>query len=123
MRIRERRLATFIPWGPASIQVALTKKSPYVTSSHRVSGLMLANHTGIATLFKRIVAQYSTLRKRNAFLESYKRELPFKDGLGEFDEAKEVVQGLITEYEEAENADYLTKEEPPTEEADDKRVG
>ncbi|KAF2851672.1 tubulin nucleotide-binding domain-like protein [Plenodomus tracheiphilus IPT5] len=122
MRIRERRLATFIPWGPASIQVALTKKSPYVTSSHRVSGLMLANHTGIATLFKRIVAQYSTLRKRNAFLESYKREAPFKDGLGEFDEAKEVVQGLIEEYEEAEGADYLTKGTVPTEEAEDKRV-
>jgi hypothetical protein len=122
LRIRERRLATFIPWGPASIQVALTRKSPYVTSSHRVSGLMLANHTGIATLFKRIVAQYSTLRKRNAFLESYKREAPFRDGLGEFDEAKEVVQSLIDEYEEAEDPDYLTKEGPVTEEAEDKRV-
>ncbi|KAH8722746.1 Tubulin/FtsZ, GTPase domain-containing protein [Phaeosphaeriaceae sp. PMI808] len=123
MRIRERRLATFIPWGPASIQVALTKKSPYVTSSHRVSGLMLANHTGIATLFKRVVAQYNTLRKRNAFLESYKREAPFKDGLGEFDEAKEVVTGLIEEYEEAEGADYLSKETAPTDEGEDKRAG
>lgn len=122
LRIRERRLATFIPWGPASIQVALTRKSPYVTSSHRVSGLMLANHTGIATLFKRIVAQYSTLRKRNAFLESYKRETPFRDGLGEFDEAKEVVQSLIDEYQEAEDPDYLSKEGPPGEEADDKRA-
>ncbi|KAF2686994.1 tubulin-domain-containing protein [Lentithecium fluviatile CBS 122367] len=122
LRIRERRLATFIPWGPASIQVALTRKSPYVTSSHRVSGLMLANHTGIATLFKRIVTQYSTLRKRNAFLESYKREAPFRDGLGEFDEAKEVVQSLIDEYQEAEDPDYLSKEGPVTEEAEDKRV-
>lgn len=50
LRIRERRLATFIPWGPASIQVALTKRSPYVSKSHRVSGLMLANHTSIATV-------------------------------------------------------------------------
>jgi tubulin gamma len=84
---------------------------------------MLANHTGIATLFKRIVAQYNTLRKRNAFLESYKREAPFKDGLGEFDEAKEVVTSLIEEYEEAEGADYLTKETPPMEESEDKRAG
>nr|RBQ84668.1 hypothetical protein FVER53263_02785 [Fusarium verticillioides] len=58
LRIRERRLATFIPWGPASIQVALTKRSPYIPMSHRVSGLMLANHTSIATLFKRILRQY-----------------------------------------------------------------
>ncbi|KAF2181903.1 tubulin-domain-containing protein [Zopfia rhizophila CBS 207.26] len=110
LRIRERRLATFIPWGPASIQVALTRKSPYVTSSHRVSGLMLANHTGIATLFKRIVVQYSNMRKKNAFLQPYKEQAPFSDGLGEFDEAKEVVQGLIDEYEEAEDPDYLSKE-------------
>ncbi|KAF2503255.1 tubulin-domain-containing protein [Lophium mytilinum] len=110
LRIRERRLATFIPWGPASIQVALTRKSPYVTSSHRVSGLMLANHTGIATLFKRTVFQYDRLRKRNAFLEQYKREAPFADGLGEFDEAREVVTDLIREYEEAEEPDYLSKE-------------
>lgn len=47
LRIRERQLANFIPWGAASIQVALAKKSPYVQSSHRVSGLMIANHTGI----------------------------------------------------------------------------
>ncbi|KZF23565.1 gamma tubulin [Xylona heveae TC161] len=107
LRIRERRLATFIPWGPASIQVALTKKSPYIPMSHRVSGLMLANHTGIAALFKRIVAQYDRLRKRNAFLEQYKKEAPFAEGLGEFDEARAVVHDLIAEYEAAEGIDYL----------------
>ena len=46
-RVRERKPAHFIEWGPASIQVALSKKSPYVESSHRVSGLMIANNTGI----------------------------------------------------------------------------
>ncbi|KAI4850051.1 gamma tubulin [Aureobasidium sp. EXF-8846] len=110
LRIRERRLATFIPWGPASIQVALTRTSPYTTGPHtpRVSGLMLANHTGIATLFKRIVFQYDRLRKRNAFLEQYKREDAFRDGLGEFDDAREVVMDLVREYEDAEKETYLT---------------
>ncbi|KAI9868018.1 MAG: gamma-tubulin [Trichoglossum hirsutum] len=112
LRIRERRLATFIPWGPASIQVALTKKSPYIPMSHRVSGLMLANHTSIATLFKRIVLQYDRLRKRNAFLEQYKKEAPFADGLQEFDEARAVVMDLIAEYEAAEGADYLNPAGP-----------
>lgn len=107
LRIRERRLATFIPWGPASIQVALSKKSPYLPNTHRVSGLMLANHTSVATLFRRIVVQYGKMRQRNAYLEQYKKEAPFSDGLGEFDEAKEVVQGLIGEYEAAEREDYL----------------
>ena len=50
LRIRERKLATFIPWGPASIQVALSRKSPYIQTSHRVSGLMLANNTSIASV-------------------------------------------------------------------------
>jgi tubulin gamma len=123
LRIRERKLATFIPWGPASIQVALTKKSPYIPMNHRVSGLMLANHTSIATvsgdsikvmtmltdtqLFKRIVRQYDGMRKRNAFMEGYKKTAPFADNLNEFDEAREVVTDLIAEYEAAEDADYL----------------
>ena len=107
LRIRERRLATFIPWGPASIQVALTKKSPYLSNTYRVSGLMLANHTSVATLFRRIVVQYDKLRKRNAFLEGYKKEAPFADGLQEFDEARAVVMDLINEYEEAETEAYL----------------
>ncbi|CAF9903378.1 MAG: gamma-tubulin [Heterodermia speciosa] len=110
LRIRERRLATFIPWGPASIQVALTKKSPYLSNTYRVSGLMLANHTSVATLFRRIVVQYDKLRKRNAFLEGYKKEAPFANGLQEFDEARAVVMDLINEYEEAETEAYLDPE-------------
>ncbi|KAJ3407736.1 gamma-tubulin [Chytriomyces hyalinus] len=107
LRIRERRLAQFIPWGPASIQVALSKKSPYVQTSHRVSGLMLANHTSIGSLFKRTCDQYDRLRKRNAFLEQYKKEAMFSDGLEEFDSSRQVVQDLIAEYEACEKADYL----------------
>ncbi|KAL9632189.1 MAG: hypothetical protein Q9164_005479, partial [Protoblastenia rupestris] len=107
LRIRERQLATFIPWGPASIQVALTKRSPYLQNTHRVSGLMLANNTSIATLFKRIVVQYDKMRKRNAYLDGYKKTAPFADGFGEFDEARAVVTDLIGEYEEAETESYL----------------
>ena len=97
-RIRERKLVDFIPWGPASIQVALSRKSPYVESAHKVSGLMLANHTSMAQLFGRTVNQYDKLRKRNAFLEQYRREPMFADGLEEFDSAREVVTDLIEEY-------------------------
>jgi hypothetical protein len=31
-------------------QIALTRASPYVQQSHRVSGLMMANHTSIHTV-------------------------------------------------------------------------
>ncbi|SCZ96452.1 BZ3500_MvSof-1268-A1-R1_Chr8-2g10202 [Microbotryum saponariae] len=107
LRIRERNSATFIPWGPASIQVALTKQSPYVQTTHKVSGLMLANHTNIASIFKRTVAQYDQLRKRNAFMPQYQKEAMFEKNLDEFDEARATVQDLIEEYQACEKADYI----------------
>jgi tubulin gamma len=106
-RIRERQLCSFIPWGPASIQVALSRKSPYVKTPHRVSGLMLANHTSIRDLFHRIAQQYDKLRKRDAFLDNYRKVDMFADDLSEFDESREIVQDLIEEYRASEGADYI----------------
>jgi tubulin gamma len=106
-RIRERQLCSFIPWGPASIQVALSRKSPYVKTPHRVSGLMLANHTSIRDLFHRIAMQYDKLRKRDAFLDNYRKVDMFADDLSEFDESREIVQDLIEEYRASEGADYI----------------
>eukprot|EP00730_Choanoeca_flexa_P016199 TRINITY_DN7604_c0_g1_i3.p1 TRINITY_DN7604_c0_g1~~TRINITY_DN7604_c0_g1_i3.p1 ORF type:complete len:458 (+),score=96.96 TRINITY_DN7604_c0_g1_i3:235-1608(+) len=105
-RVRERKLASFIPWGPASIQVALTRKSPYVASAHRVSGLMLANHTSIAQLFTRTCQDFDKFRKREAFLEQFRKERMFRDNLDEFDDSRAVVQSLIDEYQAAERPDY-----------------
>ena len=106
-RIRERRLAQFIPWGPASIQVALSRKSPYLQTAHRVSGLMLANHTSIAALFARTISHYKRLRKRNAYLTNYERFPMFSDNLDEFDDSHEVVQGLVDEYKASESPNYV----------------
>merc|ERR1712060_228011 len=106
-RIRERKLAKFIKWGPASIQVALSRQSPYVQHSHKVNGLMMANHTAICQLFDRCIKQYQKLRSRNAFLENYRQEPMFADGLDEFDDAEEVLVSLSDEYKAAETEDYI----------------
>jgi len=106
-RIRERKLANFIPWGPASIQVALSRKSPYVETPHKVSGMMLANHTCMQELFVRAIKQFDRLRKRNAFLDNYKKQPMFSDGLEEFDSAREIVQSLADEYRASETQDYV----------------
>lgn len=108
LRIRERRLAQFIPWGPASIQVALTRSSPYITSPHKVSGLMLANHTSIASLFKRTCDQFDRLFKRNAFMEQYRKTSMF-EGDEEWISSREAVGTMIEEYNAAEREDYLGK--------------
>merc|ERR1719462_794516 len=107
-RIRERKLANFIPWGPASIQVALSRKSPYVSTSHRVSGLMLANHTSISSLFERVLRDYDKLRKREAFIDQFRKYPMFQDNLDEMDESREVVQQLVEEYGAARRPDYLS---------------
>ena len=52
--------------------------------------------------------QYDRLRKRNAFLDQYRREAIFEHGLEEFDSSREVVSDLIQEYEAAEGADYIS---------------
>jgi tubulin gamma len=108
-RIREKRHVEipFIPWGPASIQVALARKSPYLPHRHKVSGFMLANHTSMAELFERLLKQYDRIKSRNAFLDNYRREAVFQDSLDEFDESREVVQNLVDEYRACERPDYV----------------
>lgn len=106
-RIRERGLAEFIKWGPASVQVALSRRSPYLKTENCVSGLLLANHTSIRTLFARTVMQYDKLRKRNAFLEPYRKERLFSGSLDEFDSSRETVQELLDEYKAAESDNYI----------------
>jgi len=125
-RIRERKLAKFIKWGPASIQVALSRQSPYIQTSHKVNGLMMANHTAISGLFDRCLKQYDKLRSRNAFLENYRQEPMFADDLSEFDEAKDVVVALSEEYKAAEGEDYikwgLVDQEMPSSYSADRRA-
>lgn len=107
-RIRERKLTRFIPWGPASIQVALSRKSPYVPTTHRVSGLMLANHTSISSLFQRALRDYDKMRRVNAYIEQFRKEEMFAENLDEMDDSRDVVQNLVDEYVAATKPEYLT---------------
>ncbi|KAJ0988098.1 hypothetical protein J5N97_006454 [Dioscorea zingiberensis] len=107
-RICERRLVNFIEWGPASIQVTLSRKSPYVQTAHRVSGLMLANHTSIRHLFSKTLSQYEKPRKKQAFLDNYRKFPMFADnGLSEFDESLGIIESLVDEYKACESPYYI----------------
>ena len=106
-KIREKKLANFIPWGPGSIQVALSKKSPYIETAYKVSGLMLANHTSINLLMQQIVDSFNNMYKKKAYLDSFKKEDMFKDSLSEFDDSLDVTVKVINEYKACEKKDYL----------------
>lgn len=58
-------------------------------------------------LFERVLTQYEKLRKREAFLEQFRKEDMFKDNLEELDDSKAVVQDLVQEYQAATRADYI----------------
>nr|WFI63086.1 tubulin gamma [Hypsibius exemplaris] len=106
MRIKERNLVKFMEWGPASIHVAQSKRSPFVASNHRISGLMLANHTSVQGLFDSIVKQYDKMKKRNAYLDRFTNEKNWA-GVSDMEQSREVVANLIEEYKAAAKPDYI----------------
>ena len=86
MKIKERRMLQFAPWCPSSLFVNHVKKAPSF-QSEGISGALLINNTGITETFRRTCDQFDRLRKRNAFLDMYKRESSFNIH-EEFDEAR-----------------------------------
>lgn len=56
--------------------------------------------------------QYDKLRKRGAFLEQYKKENMFENGLEEFDDARATCDELIKEYKACEGSDYISYVSP-----------
>ena len=78
-------------------QVALHRSQPSCewldaceSYKHRVGTYI--THVGVKAdgfqLFKRMLDQYDRLRRRNAFLEQYKKEKMFENGFEEFDESR-----------------------------------
>lgn len=59
-------------------------------------------------LFQRSIQHYDRLRKHNAFIDNYRKQPMFADGLEEFDDAREVVTNMVAEYKASERADYVT---------------
>lgn len=54
------------------------------------------------------MSHYDKLRKREAFMEAFKKEPMFHDDLSEFDASREVLQQLVDEYHAATNSEYLS---------------
>jgi len=108
-RIRQRNLVKFISWAPAAPELVLARRSPYIETRNKVSGLMLANHTIVSSLFHRSAMDFDKMKKRNAYTEPFRKHDMFKDDLMEFDRSREVVGDLIDEYRAATKETYLTR--------------
>lgn len=98
-RLRPKEVLNFAPWTPAHIQMAISR-----APTNSVSGLLLTNTTGFSRTLKKISEQYDVLKKRNAFLDMYKRE--GDEYIDEFEPARESMQWIMDEYRRAELSNY-----------------
>ena len=62
----------------------------------------------LPSLFERVLRDYDKLRKREAFIDQFRKEDIFSDNLDEMDDSREVVQQLVDEYHAARRSDYLS---------------
>ena len=84
--------------------MALAKRSPYIHSQHRVSGLILANNTCVSQLFSKNIELFQTLIKKKSFLQKYEEN---HVDINTFQQSHTVVNGLLDEYEKIQSEDYL----------------
>lgn len=104
LRIRERQLVPFIPWGPASLQVVAAPARRGQQSA--VTGFCLANHSCMSVLLDTMLQEYDRIRSRNAFLDNYRKEF-FSNSLDELDASRETVESLAEEYRACAQPDYV----------------
>ena len=112
--MRENENIEFAPSFVASLQLAVAKRSPYVEHRTKLSGLGLINSTGVADMFKRTLKQFNQLYTRGAFLNEYRKQPVFGEGLPEFEAARDAISTIVKEYELMEK---VPTDEPETEPA------
>ncbi|KAH0928179.1 hypothetical protein HID58_013906, partial [Brassica napus] len=72
-----------------------TLRYPGYMNNDLVSGLMLASDTSIRHLFSKCLRQYDKLRKKQAFLDNYRKFSMFAENdISEFDEARDVIESF-----------------------------
>jgi len=105
--VTEKNMVNFVPWMAPFFQTAIVRReSSYpedgcqVMNYHqRIRGLGLSNTTGTASLFKKVGSQFDQLKKRNAFVEMYKK---YDADESLFATSREIVQGVIDMYSKCE---------------------
>ncbi|KAH3683665.1 hypothetical protein WICPIJ_005349 [Wickerhamomyces pijperi] len=106
--LRAQQKAQFVSWTPSTIHVTNGKKSQHhiTANSNYISGLMLSNTTSITGLLEKSCREFDRLFKKAAFKNNYPGNA-IKDEDAEFNDAREIVQGVINEYKAAEQLTYL----------------
>ena len=96
--IRRKNSRNFVEWIPGNMTRAICD---IAAPGQKITSTFLGNTTALQDVLKRIMEQYSSMYRRNAFLHWYEGE-----GMErvEFKEAEQNVKDLIGEYQQYENA-------------------
>ena len=100
--VQNKNAAYFVEWIPNNVLTAQCDIAPRGT---KMAVTFIGNSTAIQELFKRVNDQFTVMFKRKAFLHWYTQE-----GMDEmeFTEAESNMQDLVAEYQQYQDATYVT---------------
>ncbi|KAH0504138.1 DNA mismatch repair protein Mlh1 [Microtus ochrogaster] len=102
------RLATEVNWDEEKECFESLSKECAMFYSIRKQYILEESALSGQQLFERTCRQFDKLRKREAFMEQFRKEDIFKDNFDEMDTSREIVQQLIDEYHAATRPDYIS---------------
>ena len=100
--VQSKNSAYFVEWIPNNV---ITAQCDIPPRGLKMSVTFLGNSTAIQELFKRVSDQFTAMFKRKAFLHWYTQE-----GMDEmeFTEAESNMQDLVAEYQQYQDATYVS---------------
>lgn len=78
--------------------------SPYIERDHKVSGVLLANHTSIVGMFDKIYADFRKMIERKVYFDQFNN---FTDAKLELADSEAQLVDLRESYYDATKADFL----------------
>ncbi|KAK6201004.1 Tubulin/FtsZ family, GTPase domain-containing protein [Scheffersomyces amazonensis] len=108
--IKSQNRIDFVPWTSNSIQLVHGKKSPFIKTNSKLSGIQISNNTSIVPVFNKILRQYDLLAKREAYLNSYVESNDRVERarvLDSFNECRETIASVVDEYKSCQLDSYL----------------
>ena len=100
-RFSDKKIATFVDNNQDPMKIINSRNSPLIQQHNRVTGMMLANHTGVKSFFNTLVTKFNSLYQKKAYIDQYIES--FGNNTQEFDESKEIVNCVKEEYESLES--------------------
>ncbi|CAD5233284.1 unnamed protein product [Bursaphelenchus xylophilus] len=107
MDIRSKYRDLFPSWHGIGIRCLYAPPSPYLKRNHRVSGLLLANHTRFLNILDEMADGYDRLYAKNAYITQYEKEYGI-DFINEMGESRSKIETLRELYREVADGTFMT---------------